>query len=282
MEKSSTVEVDGHIDYEDWISNGPSNLYFSYWNDPKNHDIYNILDSDFKKLDEFISKIGLYDDILKILQYLEENKTQIGGQGLDVAAGNLWTTAYLLNKVPSIKQMTCLEYSKHRLLNVGLKLLKYYNVDRNKVKIVHGDFYDIRLQENSIDFVVLCGTLHHASDPVKLLEQVSKVLKKGGLAIVVGDPYIRKLKYFKCLFKYIILLIFYKLFLRFFKGSFFDKVRNINYNLTFREMYFPTDQVTGDHYHLRNEYNKLFRKNFAIIEFVSVDKNRLSFLLIKK
>lgn len=271
-----------NVEFEDWLGEGPDNLYFNYWNDPTKKDVYNIVEKDFKKLENFINEVGLYQDISEIINYLKKNNIELSGQGLDVAAGNLWTTAYFLKTLASIEKMICLEYSKHRIVNVGIKLLNYYNINKSKVKIIHGDFYDIKLPENTVDFVILCGVLHHASEPLRLLDQVYKVLKKGGLVIVVGDIFIKRIKYFKLLCKYIVLYGFFKIIPHKIYKSFFDKKIQKDFSLPFREIYFPTDNITGDHYHLKKDYYNFFKNRFFFREFKASKHDHLAFLLTKK
>jgi SAM-dependent methyltransferase len=109
-----------------------------------------------------------------------------GGIGIDVAAGMLWMLPVLFGAL-SIERMICVEYSKHRLLKLGPKVIEHYGLPADKITLALGSFYDIRLPAESVDFAILCQAFHHANDPAALLGQVRKVLKPGGVVIVLGE-----------------------------------------------------------------------------------------------
>ncbi|ARN85050.1 class I SAM-dependent methyltransferase [Candidatus Nucleicultrix amoebiphila] len=267
-----------NVYYENWLDPTEEPSYFQYWNNPSKEESFD----DFQKMEAHLSDIGLYKDLENILKYCKARNLKILGHGLDLAAGNLWATAYLLNNSNSIEKMLCLEFSKHRLLNLGPKLLNHYKVDKTKVQLILGNFYDLKLADESIDFVILSEALHHAGDPKKLLAQVYRVLKKNGVVILIGDLFISKTLYLKCFANYIISYAFFKIAPHVLKRKFNKFLEKKDFSINFRDLYFPPDQETGDHYFLRSEFHSFFKEFFWFKEFKSTKKNLLSFVLVKK
>jgi len=62
------------------------------------------------------------------------------------------------------------------------KILKQ---NKNKVISVIGDFDNLELKDNSVDFAVSWFSMHHSNDPVKTFKEAGRVLKKGGKFIFI-------------------------------------------------------------------------------------------------
>ena len=52
-----------------------------------------------------------------------------------------------------------------------------------------GDISDLKLEDKSIDLIILSQAFHHILDSVKLLKGISRVLKPSGTIIIVGEHY---------------------------------------------------------------------------------------------
>jgi ubiquinone/menaquinone biosynthesis C-methylase UbiE len=87
-----------------------------------------------------------------------------------MAAGNLWAVPRLL-RLGTVDKIYCLEYSKHRLLQIGPAVLEYYGVPKERVVLALGSFYDLHLKNKSLDFVFMSQAFHHADDPNRLLRR---------------------------------------------------------------------------------------------------------------
>ena len=163
--------------------------FHSYWGEEANEKgkEWNILNDDFSKMELYIKKNGFKKDITDCINLLKKNHgISLHGKGVDLAAGNLWAVP-LLFKYGEIEKLYCLEYSAHRLLKLGPKVLDNYNAPKEKVELVYGSFYDIKLEDNSLDFVFLSAAFHHAAEPLKLLDEIDRVLKPGGVVLILGE-----------------------------------------------------------------------------------------------
>lgn len=176
---------------ETWITDTQINSLetSAYWNNeeletPKE---WNILDGDFTKLERYIARIGLNRDLESCIQVLDRQfNRQLSGFGIDLAAGTLWAAPYLL-KINNVSKLLALEFSRHRLLKLGPAVLDHYQISSDRIILVLGSFYDLQLDNASIDFVFMSSAFHHAANPSRLLGEVRRVLKRTGVVIIIGE-----------------------------------------------------------------------------------------------
>jgi SAM-dependent methyltransferase len=111
-----------------------------------------------------------------------------------LAAGTVWAAPLRLT-AGRVKWIYCLLYTKHRLLTLGPRLLEHYDVDPERVVLVYGSFYELRLDAGSLDFAFLSQAFHHADRPEALLGELRRVVKPGGVVIIVGEHILRPRHY---------------------------------------------------------------------------------------
>jgi SAM-dependent methyltransferase len=167
--------------------------YSGYWNDEsaEREKPFHVVDNDFGKLEHYLQEVGLTDDLRACIGTLE---VPLAGRGIDLAAGALWAAPLLLNAGP-VEQLYCLEYSKHRLLTLGPRVLEHYDVSPERVVLVYGSFYELRLDASSLDFAFLSQAFHHADRPAALLGELRRVLKPDGVVIIIGEHIVRPRHY---------------------------------------------------------------------------------------
>ena len=189
-----------NIQTEYWIQKEDTfDIEFSgFWNvfsEEEKKKPFNILDGDFTKLEKYLKSSNLEDDVLLSLEHLKKfkNPISINGRGLDIAAGNCWAAKYLF-QFGDIEHLTCMDYSYHRLIDIGPHVIEHYNIPKDRVTLAYGSFYEIKIKDSSIDFIFMCQAFHHASSPDLLLSEISRVLKYGGIVIIVGEHVINESK----------------------------------------------------------------------------------------
>ena len=212
------------------------NIYTSeLWNDieqeKKTKSHWWIIDNNFNKLWDYLKSSKLYYDYIagekKLKKFINANATVV-----DLAAGIGWTSA-LLSKLDEVKEVNCVEISKHRLELICPKAIEMFEGKPEKIKRYVGSFYSTKFKDESADVVFMSQAFHHADKPFELLQETHRILKKRGIVIIIGEPYKNLFKIFK---RFIYFLI---------------KHRKISLN--FREL-FPVHPVQGDHIYRVSDY----------------------------
>lgn len=260
--------------------------YSGYWNDEEREESkdWNIQNDNFFKMEVYLQKTGLLQDIIDCIECLNVNfKRKLKGIGIDLAAGNLWAATHLLS-LGEIDKLYCLEYSKHRLLKIGPKVLEHYNVSEEKIVLVLGSFYNLHIKNNFLDFVFLSQAFHHADNPDKLLSEINRVLKQNGVAIIIGEHAINFRKAFlKTFIKHAFKFIASKLLPDNLQELIFKKKIRVDTLIPKTIDLFPPDPILGDHYYSDKEYFSLFSKYDFKVKQVKNRKSQFkSFLLIKR
>jgi SAM-dependent methyltransferase len=247
---------------ERWISEqDASQLEYSvYWNDEQveRDKPFDVSDDDFAKLERYLGEVGLVKDLATCLNALP---SPVSGRGIDLAAGTLWAAPILLD-AGAVEQLYCLEYSKHRLLSIGPRVLEHYNVSPERVVLVYGSFYDLQLETESLDFAFLSQAFHHADRPASLLAELRRVLRPGGTAMIVGEHVLRARDYALYLARAGASITLPRSLQRRLLGHELD-VR-VSLRPSARDV-MPTDPVLGDHAYSSDEYRGLFTQaGFAV------------------
>lgn len=181
---------------EKWLQESQiSDIEFSdYWNNEsvERNKHWWVEDRNYNKVEEYI-KSG---PLLWFYDSLEQAKSmgfELSGKGIDIAAGTLWLEPYILES-GNIQHLYCLEYSVHRLLKLGVLTLEHYNVPPEVITLCLGSFYDIKLPDNSLDFIVMSQAFHHANKPLDLLSETKRILKINGFVLLVGENEVQNSK----------------------------------------------------------------------------------------
>lgn len=107
---------------------------------------------------------------------------------LDIGCGKGWVADYFLNLGKSIISMDI-------SLTNPLRISRKHN-ENNHLGLV-ADVYSMPFKENSIDCVISSEVMEHVPNPKLYIEEIVKVLKPGGKAVIT-TPYNEKLQYYLC------------------------------------------------------------------------------------
>ncbi len=243
---------------EAWIDDASSLEYSEYWNDVEieARKIWNVEgESGFDGMQQHLDSTGLSADLSRCLEVWEGTSGRgLGPRGADLAAGSCWTAGVLSTRA-GVEHVTYLDFSRHRIHRLAPKVLHHYEVPESAATLVWGSFYDIRLPDASLDFVVLATALHHASDAQQLLAEVRRVLKRDGVVLVVGEHRVSlPALYAKNAVKWLV-------------GWVPDAIQRAVLGRTVESVsLFPSratllapDPVLGDHYYTDEDYAEMFR-----------------------
>ncbi len=252
-------------EFLNWLdkTDTPDIEYSEYWN---NEDIekekeWYILDGNFIKMENYLKTAGFLEDLqicAKILK--DEYNLTIHGVGIDLAAGNLWAIPYLLN-LGNVDKIYCLEYSKHRLFKLGPVVLDHYNVPFDKTVLVYGSFYDLHLEDKSLDFIFLSQAFHHAGDPDRLLNEMQRVLKTNGCIVIIGEQFIGEPSPndFSAYCKYWIKLSIHFLMPETLQEKLFHRTFRLHKIFPTPTDLHPPDPILGDHCYTSTQYTRMFK-----------------------
>lgn len=215
--------------------------YSEYWNDEgvEQSKEWWTLDGDFTRMEAYLTE---QTTLARELEDLLGEAPSLGA-GADLAAGTLWAVPRLV--AHGAETVYAVEYSEHRLLKLGPNLLSHFGVPPGRVVLCLGSFYDLRLDDDSLDFVLLAQALHHADRPEQLLEEVRRVLKPGGTLYVLGEHLVGEASLRTRLRSAVMERLPDSVQTRVFGGKDPGPPE------------FPVDPVVGDHYYRRRDYRRM-------------------------
>jgi len=241
-----------------------STVYSSeYWNsieDEKKKHWW--IDDNGELLIDFLNKSGLLDEYKSAESYIKQSKSSCLISVADLAAGTGWTSAFI-SRLPEVGVIHAIEISRHRLGELFEKTVKVLQGDPNKIKRYLGSFYDTKLGDATIDVVILSQAFHHSDEPHLLLAEVSRILKNGGKALLIGEHFIG-----------------WKTFL---KRCVSVLVRERRFTISFFDL-FPPDSASegGDHYYRVSDYFLMAKKFGFNISMQKLKSKNVMYILTKK
>ncbi len=287
MSSSSQKESLARWSVEYWIDDAEAGAieYSSYWNDSEVERTkeWDVRGGQFGQVEDYLGAVGLSSDLRACLLAAQRLRGRaLGPAGVDLAAGTLWAVPALLQD-SEVERLWCVEYSRHRLLEIGPLMLDHYEVDPSRVVLCFGSFYDLRLPTGSLDFAFLSQAFHHADRPAALLAELRRVLAPGGVVMIVGE---HRLRFSRLHFRYHVIYaaraVASLLPSRLRRHLF---VRSSAVRKTFRPSgsdLIPTDPVLGDHFYTLAEYTHMFGEAGFRVEKMPCRRNSTfrSFVLL--
>ena len=243
---------------------------YEYWNDKKieSSKMWSIPNNDFGLFEKkFLSK-GLFQQFKALTHDINFS----GLTGASLASGNCILESFIINhNNQKINKLYCIEMSEHRIHHYAPKILDHYKISPNKVELCLGSFYDLKLDDHCLDFILLSQAYHHADDPKRLLKEIDRVLKNDGYLFIVGEHFyptrIVSFRIFKHLIKYLIN---------------YNKFRKNNNLIPEWGNLFPPCIIKGDIHYSKKEYFDAFRsEKFFPKRKIFKDYGNQGFLLRK-
>ena len=126
------------------------------------------------------------EDVKRTFLYIPEAWESFKGKGVDLGSGVGCISATIARR-ESVKKIYSLEVVESVVtLCQPIVINKILKPDqRGKVISVIGDFDNLSLKDNSLDFATSWFSMHHSMDPVKTFKEALRVLKPGGRFIFV-------------------------------------------------------------------------------------------------
>lgn len=125
------------------------------------------------------------ENVKKTFQFIPEAWESFKGKGVDLGSG-VGCISSTIAKKDSVKKVFSVELVES-VVNLCQPIIikKILAENADKVISVVGDFDNLKLKDNSLDFAVSWFSMHHSMNPVKTFRETWRVLKPGGKFIYV-------------------------------------------------------------------------------------------------
>ena len=101
---------------------------------------------------------------------------------LEIGSGPAWISIILVKEDPTI-HLTGLEISKD-MIRIATKNIQDENVEDN-ISFIEGNAKDMSfLESNSFDAIISHDSFHHWEDPLKVFNEIARLLKNGGVLCI--------------------------------------------------------------------------------------------------
>ena len=202
------------------------------------------------------------ENVENTFNIISKSSELIHGTGIDLGGG-IGCISSTLAKRNAVDKIYCVELVEDavKLCHTIVKQ-EILKEEKHKVISVIGDYDNLELEDNSIDFAVSWDSMHHSIDPIKTFKECKRVLKKNGVFIIVDRAHNNSTP-----------------------DSEIERMLNIIYDQEFlAKNYRPKDTIltrrqNGEHEYRFFEWKKFFKESgFDLIDSVVIktesDENR--------
>ena len=125
------------------------------------------------------------ENVENTFNIIPKSSELIHGTGIDLGGG-IGCISSTLAKRNAVDKIYCVELVEDavKLCHTIVKQ-EILKEEKHKVISVIGDYDNLELEDNSIDFAVSWDSMHHSIDPIKTFKECKRVLKKNGVFIIV-------------------------------------------------------------------------------------------------
>lgn len=109
---------------------------------------------------------------------------KLSGKVLEIGAGSGWCSS-LLSKREEIEEIYVLDYDKYSVEKLFPMVAENLGANQDKMIGVVGSYNKMKLDDNSIDYIISIGAIHHSENLIATFAECERVLKPGGVLIAV-------------------------------------------------------------------------------------------------
>jgi SAM-dependent methyltransferase len=121
-------------------------------------------------------------DFFQIFEHVDFS----GRRVVDLGAGRVWSTRFL-KTLGRAAAVVAVDVLKKRFL--GLETAEIFFVeDKIFFERCCADIHNLPLRDGWADIVFSCASIHHSSDPLRLFQEVARVMKPGGTFVFISEP----------------------------------------------------------------------------------------------
>jgi len=109
-----------------------------------------------------------------------------GQRVLDLGAGRSWSSRHIL-KVGQAREVVAIDILRQKYIGLETADL-YMEMDRIHFERVLGSMHDMPFRDREFDVVFSAATVHHSSDLDALFAEIGRVLRPGGVFLMIAEP----------------------------------------------------------------------------------------------
>lgn len=146
---------------------------------------------------EPLRDVPRFIDSKRLPELLEEvlRSTRVAPRGVvvELGAGVCWLAAALATR-PDVTRVVAVEFSRRRLRDLAPIAIAHLAAPAWKVERIVADFHAPGLPDGSADLVVTDAAFHHASNPGQLTQVAYRMLRPGGVFLLMREPTITPIR----------------------------------------------------------------------------------------
>jgi SAM-dependent methyltransferase len=106
---------------------------------------------------------------------------------VDLGAGTCWASAEI-SKLECVDEVVAVDLSEGFLRRVGVRMINEMGGNLDKVRFVAGSYEKVPEPDGAFQAALLIASIHHAVAPLRVLLECRRLLKKGGLLLMIENP----------------------------------------------------------------------------------------------
>ena len=126
------------------------------------------------------------------LETLKRAGIKNGMRCLDLGCGTGGTTMLMAKLLGKRGHVTGIDYSADR---IRICKRRAYEKHRGNLEFLRGNVYDTKFEDSTFDFIVSRFLFQHLKDPVKALQEMKRISRKGGIIVTEEFAYSSWLTY---------------------------------------------------------------------------------------
>jgi len=130
-------------------------------------------------------------EILKVIQFA--GKFDMSGIGVELGSGCSAISVELVKLHKQIEKIYAVEIVPEIVEHAASHLISMHGVEEKVIPVV-GSFDDIKLDEDSVDFIVEFDSLHHSFDLDRTINESHRILKPGSKLLAIDRAHWRTSK----------------------------------------------------------------------------------------
>lgn len=141
--------------------------------------VYDVFEKISENYDKMNSVISFQQHKKWRRDIMKKMNVRQGAKALDICCGTAEWTIALAKEVGPEGEVIGLDFSEN-MLRVGEEKVK--RLQLHQVKLIHGNAMDLPFPDNTFDYVTIGFGLRNVPDYMRVLREMNRVLKPGGLA----------------------------------------------------------------------------------------------------